>query len=46
MGLWRFRLACVAVLSLLMHGVAATLDDGSIQSLAAWLEGLAPATTE
>jgi cytochrome c553 len=30
----------------IMHGVAATLDDDSIQSLAAWLEGLAPATTE
>jgi cytochrome c553 len=28
----------------IMHGVAHTLDDGSIQSLAAWLESLPPAT--
>jgi cytochrome c553 len=26
----------------IMSGVVATLDDGSIQSLAAWLESLAP----
>jgi cytochrome c553 len=30
----------------IMQGVAATLDDASIQSLAAWLEGQAPATAE
>ena len=30
----------------IMHGVAHTLDDGSIQSLAAWLESLAPATAK
>ena len=29
-----------------MHGVARTLDDGSIQSLAAWLESLPPATAK
>jgi cytochrome c553 len=30
----------------IMHGVAYTLDDGSIQSLAAWLESLPPATAK
>lgn len=30
----------------IMHGVAVTLDDGSIQSIAAWLESLAPSTTQ
>jgi cytochrome c553 len=30
----------------IMHGVALTLDDDSIQSLAAWLEGLPPATAK
>jgi cytochrome c553 len=29
-----------------MHGVARTLDDGSIQSLAAWLESLPPANAK
>jgi cytochrome c553 len=30
----------------IMHGVAYTLDEGSIQSLAAWLESLPPATAK
>jgi cytochrome c553 len=30
----------------IMHGVAVTLDDGSIQSLAAWLASLPPATAK
>ena len=30
----------------IMHGVALTLDDGAIQSLAAWLESLPPATAK
>ena len=30
----------------IMHGVALTLDDRSIQSLAAWLESLAPAAAK
>lgn len=30
----------------IMHGVAHTLDDGSIQSVAAWLESLPPATAK
>jgi cytochrome c553 len=30
----------------IMHGVARTLDDGSIQSLAAWLESLPPVTAK
>ncbi|HWS66438.1 MAG TPA: c-type cytochrome [Steroidobacteraceae bacterium] len=30
----------------IMHGVALTLDDGSIQSLAGWLESLPPATAK
>jgi cytochrome c553 len=30
----------------IMHGVALTLDEGSIQSLAAWLESLPPATAK
>jgi cytochrome c553 len=30
----------------IMHGVALTLDDGSIQSLAAWLASLPPATAK
>ena len=30
----------------IMHGVALSLDDGSIQSLAAWLESLPPATAK
>jgi cytochrome c553 len=30
----------------IMHGVAHTLDDGSIQSLAAWLESLPPASAK
>jgi len=30
----------------IMHGVALSLDDGSIQSLAAWLESLPPASAK
>jgi cytochrome c553 len=30
----------------IMHGIALTLDDGSIQSIAAWLESLPPATAK